>query len=1806
MSTTTWSGQGKDDYGQPDPCASNPKNWTDGTPDDNKPGVFPVVNSNFKMKWDLNSLFVNVSYEDFDNFLEHFELVDVPQDLRENRPWFSESVMKAYNAVFETSVDVKTLPAPPPMPTPDFEVSGEGVWCPDGNYEATAATQGWTVWATYRQDGQIWVFPQSGTDRYWCNAAEGGASVPGAGENVYFENHASETGVWNATTNWKASVGVAAAGAYVCNIDVATAVIGTLTMNYASATLTDTGDFNFSIGGIISLAAGTMDMSGIVSGTLDMDSSLGISGGALTAPAAGGTFNFGGLLWTDSGAFTHSSGTVSFNRSGSQTTLGGNSTQFNNVFVVDNCGLALDTFNLTAAGTLTLGTGTSGTVTAGVGATATVSGATTVNAGAAFGSNVAWLFVQNSTFTSSGTFNQPTGTGWTAKGNIVLTGTFNNDSGTCTCTTNSFYINENAAGNFYNLIINANTKTINIQTNALTVDNNFTLTAGTFTTTDGTSRAFTVTGTASGAATLTCNASAISVGVMNLSGTVNGNTSTITCNGNWTTAAGFTKNTSTVIFAGATCAMSCNNTTSVFYAVTVNNGTTVTQSVPPNCGIDYITLNGEWTMGGVANFLYLAYTLAITDPIVSIGVNGKFNFSTGYLLIRPSGALNLPAFPSGSLICLFNPGSSAGGQTCTHNGSMTLTGDWLLNNGASGTTQTYVLGAYTHTVSGYVRHGTTTYHAAVTANGATVDINGATGWVTNSTGSYITFGASTWYISGAWTITSSSASWNVGTATVHCDGSGMTWAFGGRSLYNLQVDAVSTSGNFGACTITNTLTIQERAAGAAATRSFTSTVNAANLTQDGTSAGNTVTTYSGAVTVTTLLTVNGQNTTTPMVLASTVTAAACNFAGTLANPLKVASSSVATMRGITLQAGNKTITYTTFTNCWLDITAGGVISMTNLNVGYANDADGVQKAAVVFRQVTTGTYTDWNIYQSTYGIACITGACTLTFTNITIEECGYGTTVHPEGKWSSGGPLNLSNHAHQLTFANANMDYEHIALFGGATSAIFTTETNEHIICVGDSITQGATLHRRFWNSTAGTNDDLTIAYPRKLNAICANHWACNEGEGEDSISNTDGSAITLRIRGALKQKPRVLTVLVGVNDITAYGRSYAQMVAAYTDLFTNYVNRALQENLLMCAILPTGTPAWNTTISTMNSWLSAQAATYGYTYVDTYTPMLSGGVLNPAYSIDGIHINNAGQTVVANTIGAAINAIGAIGAQTISRYMDSTCQVKYDDTDNAVTMSLGGNRNLSTIPAAYRPIAGDALNLYCSNGGYTLTWDVAGSLSLGAVTLLDTNLTINADAGQTITMTSLTIQSSTTLNTSRNVVVSGLTTVTGALTINNTTCSFRSAAAGATALTIAGTMTCGAATVTAGNIAVGAAGSLVMGSTQFTINGTDAGGFGWSHTAGASYTVGSSLVTSTAAHKINPHYWDYTINNVAVTLAEALQVDNNFTITGGAGELDTAAGSNWAVTVVAATVAAGTLRLRDSTCSFGSLTDTQSIICGANAITMNGALNTTGAGSISMGTSTVTFAVSTTVGMQQLPPLGIFWNLTVNAGCTLTKTNHQRVQNVATINGGMDGAHNISFAYSGTAATPLVLGGAFSGWGTTPVVAYQPAGAAYNVAATTYPELWVAAVAVACTATLLGTVTCTNFLLRHLVPPPQIVMAMAGRTLNVSGSFTVTDGTITYDAGSLLNFNGVALQTITIPTGDFYVPNTSVAAGASAITTDRLRVVGTKTGVSSTIGPPVADRFIVDGDMNINALGAFWHAPEYPAGAGGWVWWAT
>ena len=290
--------------------------------------------------------------------------------------------------------------------------------------------------------------------------------------------------------------------------------------------------------------------------------------------------------------------------------------------------------------------------------------------------------------------------------------------------------------------------------------------------------------------------------------------STWTVTGSWTnnsTSASWNAGTSTINFTGTTAFSDANpqplgavvvNTAGTFTvgsqfkatSFTLTAGTvnvTTSQTTVDSWGA--VTINGGTLNATLGNTAMRATTFTMGGSTVNIGAtsllitDGNMSLTAGTWTsgtLRPNGASSLAsAITLTSIYCNLN------NTTVTQSGTITCA-DLTILGQANGQRGTYAVGSNTlNATSITTGQGSTTRNGTITCLAAHVNVTGSLG--INLADDYITFGSSIWNIH-ACSNHSTSASWNVGTATVTFNGTGNVTCSGTTLLPPVTINTAGT------------------------------------------------------------------------------------------------------------------------------------------------------------------------------------------------------------------------------------------------------------------------------------------------------------------------------------------------------------------------------------------------------------------------------------------------------------------------------------------------------------------------------------------------------------------------------------------------------------------------------------------------------------------------------------------------------------------------------------------------------------------------------------------------------------------------------------------------------------------------------------------------------------------------------------------------------------------------------------------------------------------------------------------------------
>ncbi|MEX1252626.1 MAG: GDSL-type esterase/lipase family protein [Hyphomonas sp.] len=145
-------------------------------------------------------------------------------------------------------------------------------------------------------------------------------------------------------------------------------------------------------------------------------------------------------------------------------------------------------------------------------------------------------------------------------------------------------------------------------------------------------------------------------------------------------------------------------------------------------------------------------------------------------------------------------------------------------------------------------------------------------------------------------------------------------------------------------------------------------------------------------------------------------------------------------------------------------------------------------------------------------------------------------------------------------------------------------------------------------------------------------------------ISGDTSDGILFRISEVSESYPRAVFILIGTNDLwtrNSPSKTACNIVAAAKLIRTS----SPDTKVFVQTVFPQNwAPASNDRVRSVNALLKESSADSGFVIVDTYAVMVDEtGNLNPAFTNDGLHLNEAGYTVWSSMISETMRLHGLI-----------------------------------------------------------------------------------------------------------------------------------------------------------------------------------------------------------------------------------------------------------------------------------------------------------------------------------------------------------------------------------------------------------------------------------------------------------------------------------------------------------------------------------------------------------------------------------
>ena len=160
------------------------------------------------------------------------------------------------------------------------------------------------------------------------------------------------------------------------------------------------------------------------------------------------------------------------------------------------------------------------------------------------------------------------------------------------------------------------------------------------------------------------------------------------------------------------------------------------------------------------------------------------------------------------------------------------------------------------------------------------------------------------------------------------------------------------------------------------------------------------------------------------------------------------------------------------------------------------------------------------------------------------------------------------------------------------------------VVMIGDSITD-----RAEWGELLDVNS------------------VANRGINSDT---TDG--VIERLESIYSVKPQKAFIMIGINDIAqgvAVDLIFANYKLIVEGLITNNITPFIQSTLLA----GNSQKQYNERVNSLNITLQQYAVERGIVFIDLNSVLAADGVLQPAFTIDGVHLTGSGYTAWGNAI---------------------------------------------------------------------------------------------------------------------------------------------------------------------------------------------------------------------------------------------------------------------------------------------------------------------------------------------------------------------------------------------------------------------------------------------------------------------------------------------------------------------------------------------------------------------------------------------
>ena len=147
-----------------------------------------------------------------------------------------------------------------------------------------------------------------------------------------------------------------------------------------------------------------------------------------------------------------------------------------------------------------------------------------------------------------------------------------------------------------------------------------------------------------------------------------------------------------------------------------------------------------------------------------------------------------------------------------------------------------------------------------------------------------------------------------------------------------------------------------------------------------------------------------------------------------------------------------------------------------------------------------------------------------------------------------------------------------------------------------------------------------------------------NWGIGGDTSFGLLGRASQI-----IATRPAKVFILIGTNDLASYEQTPDDIAANVDTLVARFKAELPTAEIYVQSVMPRQ-PEFRERIEALNTQLSANATARGARYIDVYAPLLTGDRLNPAYTIDDLHLTGQGYQRWLSVIGGCLTGEGRCG----------------------------------------------------------------------------------------------------------------------------------------------------------------------------------------------------------------------------------------------------------------------------------------------------------------------------------------------------------------------------------------------------------------------------------------------------------------------------------------------------------------------------------------------------------------------------------